>query len=247
MLSLQSASRRIAIRRPKLKLDSLLAFITLAETRDVGLAASELGLTPSAVRKQIETVERTLGIDLFEGKKSALALTEDGEIFVVDARVAVEHAILAEEKAVSRQELKRHRLRIGHSTYLPPKLIALIHRLHIEDRPLVRIKHVSGVQPTIVRQVLDGSLDMGISFLPIHERGLVIRPIYEEAIVACIPNGHALATKASIYPHDLDGEPMVSVSRELLPALHWEIEDHFAGFGIILRIVVRTLIHPWKQ
>jgi hypothetical protein len=30
---------------------------------------------------------------------------------------------------------------------------------------------------------------------------------------------------------------MVAVSRELLPAVHQEIEDHFEGFGIDLRIV----------
>jgi DNA-binding transcriptional LysR family regulator len=225
------------MRRPKLRLDNLVALITVAEKRDVDLAAGELGLTPSAVRKQIETVESILGIGLFEGKKGNLALTDDGEIFVADARAAVERAILAEEKALARQALKHHHLYVGHSTYLPPKLIALIYRLHIEDKPLVRIEHVSGLTSTMVRRVLEGSLHAGFGFLPIQEPELLVRPIYEEPIVACIPSGHKLATKATIYPHDLDGEPIVAVSRELLPILHQEIEDHFAGFGIPLEIV----------
>ncbi len=166
-----------------------------------------------------------------------MALTEEGESFIADARIAVERAILAEEKALARQAIKHHHLCVGHSTYLAPRLIALLHRLHIEDKPLVRIEHVSGLTSTMVRQVLEGSLHAGFGFLPIHEPELLVHLIYEEPIVACIPSGHSLATKPAIYPHDLDGEPIVAVSRELLPVLHREIEDHFAGFGIALRIV----------
>ena len=224
------------MRRPKLKLDNLVAFTTVAEKRDVDLAAGELGLTPSAIRKQIETIESIMGVRLFEGKKGNLALTDDGESFVSDAREAVESAILAEEKALARQALKHHRLHVGHSTYLPPKLIALIHQIRIEGKPLVRIEHVSGLTATLVRRVLEGSLHVGFGFLPVEEPELLVRPIYDEPIVACIPAGHKLAAKAVVYPHDLDGEPIVAVSRELLPLLHREIEEHFAGFGIGLRI-----------
>ncbi len=232
------------MRRPRVKLDNLVAVITVAEKRDVDLAAGELGLTPSAVRKQIEAVEGVLGVGLFEGRKGNLAVTEDGEIFVADARVAVERAILAEEKTLSRQALKHHHLHIGHSTYLPPRLIALVHRIGIEGSPLVRIDHVSGLTANIVRRVFEGSLHAGLGFLPIQEPELLVRPLYEEPLVACIPSSHRLAAKAAIYPHELDGEPVIAVAREPMPLLHREIEEHFAEFGITLRIVADAFAAP---
>jgi LysR family hydrogen peroxide-inducible transcriptional activator len=226
------------------KLDNLVAVVTVAETHDIHLAAEEMGLTPSAVRKQIKTVEDVLAISLFEGGKGNLAVTEDGESYVADASVAVERALLAEEKALARQMLRKHHLLIGHSTYLPPKLIALIRQIGIEGIPPMRIEHVSGLTANIVRRVFDGSLHAGFGLLPIDEPELLVRPIHEEPLVACIPTGHKLAAKAVIYPHDLDGEPVVAVGREALPQLHREIEDHFADFGVTLNIVADAFAPP---
>jgi len=161
------------MRRPKVKLDSLVAIITVAEKCDVDLAAREIGLTASAVRKQIDAVEAILGVSLFEKNEGKLAPTEDGENFLADAKMAVERAILAEEKALALQALKHHHLRIGHSTYLPPRMIALINGMKLEETPLVRIEHVSGLTMEIVRRVFEGSLHAGFGFLPIERPELL--------------------------------------------------------------------------
>jgi DNA-binding transcriptional LysR family regulator len=232
------------MRRPKVKLDNLVAVITVAEKRYFDLAASEIGLTASAVRKQIDAVEAILGVRLFEGKKGHVALTEEGESFLPEARMAVERAILAEEKTLTLQTLKRHHLLIGHSTYLPPRLISLIRQVKIEAIPLVRIKHVSALTRDVVKRVFEGSLHAGFGFLPIEQPELLCPPIYEEPLQACIPSSHRLAARAIIHPQDLDGEPMIAVAREPLPQLHREIEEHFSGFGISLNIVADAFAPP---
>jgi DNA-binding transcriptional LysR family regulator len=120
------------MRRPRVKLDNFLAVITVAEKHDLDAAGSEMGLTPSAVRKQIELVEGVLGVPLFLGRNGHLTLTEEGEIFHAEALKSLEHANLAEEKTIARLALKNHRLLVGHSTHLPPRLIALINRVRID-------------------------------------------------------------------------------------------------------------------
>lgn len=232
------------MRRPKTKLDNLVAVLTVAERHDIDAAANEMGLSSSAVRKQIEVVERVLGVPMFAGSKGRLVLTEDGEEFVADARRSVEHALLAEEKTLARQALKNHYLLIGHSTYLPPKLIALINQLRIEAIAKVRIEHISGLTSTTVQRVLEGSIHAGFGFLPVNSPELLVRPLHEEPLVACIPSGHRLATKPLIYPRDLDGEAIIAVSREQLPQLHKEIEEHFEEFGVRLRIVADAFAPP---
>ena len=86
------------MRRPKVKLDNLMAVMTVAAKHNIDHAADELGLSSSGVRKQIENIESVFGIRLFESMKGTLSLTPEGEEFHTDARRAVEQVLLAEEK-----------------------------------------------------------------------------------------------------------------------------------------------------
>jgi DNA-binding transcriptional LysR family regulator len=53
-----------------------------------------------------------------------------------------------------------------------------------------------------------------------------------------------VAAKTTIYPRDLDDEPIIAVSREPWPERHREIEDHFADFGIELQVVADAYSAP---
>jgi DNA-binding transcriptional LysR family regulator len=225
------------MRRPKIKLDNLVAFLAVAERHDIDDAAEELGLSSSGVRKQLDTIEDTLGIRLFERIGGRLVLTEDGEQFNEDAMKAVQLALLAEEQVYARQAIRNHHLVVGHSTNLPPKLIATITQLRIEGDQPVHIEHRSGLTSTTVRRVIDGSLHAGFGILPIHAPELLVRTIYVEPLVVCIPLGHRFAVKPVISPQDFDGEPFIAVSREPWPERHREIEDHCADFGVVLHVV----------
>lgn len=224
------------MRRPKLKLDNLMALMTVAAKHNVDDAAGELGLSASGVRKQLDVIENAFGIRLFEKIGGRLMLTKDGAQFYEDAMRGVEQIALAEEQVYARQAIRDHHLVVGHSTNLPPKLIAAITQIDIEDAHPVRIEHRSGLTSTTIRGVMDGSLHAGFGILPIRSPELLIRTVYQEPLVACIPTGHRLALKSMISPQDFDGEPFIAVSREPWPERHREIEDHCAGFGVTLHV-----------
>jgi len=232
------------MRRPKVKLDNLIVFTTVAEKHDIDDAAEELGLSASGVRKQLDIIENTFGIRLFEKIGGKLILTEDGQEFYEDATKAVGQALLAEEQVYARQAIRNHHLVIGHSTNLPPRLIAAITQLHIEDGQPVHIEHRSGLTSTTVRRVIDGSLHAGFGILPIRTPELLVRTIYEEPLVVCVPIGHRLALKPVVSPQDFDGEPFIAVSREPWPKRHREIEDHCADFGVTLHVVADAYSAP---
>ncbi|MHB1938501.1 MAG: LysR family transcriptional regulator [Acidobacteriaceae bacterium] len=94
------------MRRPKVKFDNLLAFMTVAEKHNVDDAAEELGLSASGVRKQLDTIENTFSIRLFDKIRDSLILTEEGEQFHEDAEKAVEQALLVEEQVYARQAIR---------------------------------------------------------------------------------------------------------------------------------------------
>lgn len=225
------------MRRPKVKLDNLIALKAVAAYHNVDDAARELGLSASGVRKQIDVIENTFGIRLFEKIGGRLTLTKDGEQFCEDAMKGVEQIALAEEQVYARQAMRDRHLIVGHSTNLPAKMIATITGIEIEDAHPVRIEHRSGLTSTTVRGVVDGSLHAGFGILPIRAPELLIRTVYQEPLVACIPTGHRLAARPTISPQDFDGERFIAVSREPWPQRHGEIEDHCADFGIALNVV----------
>jgi DNA-binding transcriptional LysR family regulator len=226
------------------KLDNLVAFLVIAEKRDIDDAANEIGLSASAIRKQLDAIENTFGIRLLEKIGGRLVLTEDGELFHEDAMKAVAQALLAEEQVYARQAIRNHHLVVGHSTNLPPKLIAAITRLRIEGDHPVHIDHRSGLTSTTVRKVIDGSLHAGFGILPIRAPDLLVRTVYEEPLVVCIPPGHRFAVKPVISPQDFDGEPFIAVSREPWPERHREIENHCADFGVVLHVVADAYSAP---
>ena len=232
------------MRRPRVKLDNLITFMTVAAKHNIDEAADELGLSASGVRRQLESIEEALGIRMFESGRGRLVLTEDGESFRDDARKAVDQVLLAEEQLGARRAIRNHHLVIGHSTNLSPKVIAAINQLHIEDESPVHIEHRTGLTTTTVRGVMEGSLHAGFGLLPIRASELVVRTIFEEPLVVCMPTGHRLAVKPAISPSDLDGEPMIAVSRGPWPERHHEIEEHFSDFGVVPRIVVDAYSAP---
>lgn len=72
-------------------------FVTVVEQGNFSKAAKKLGVTPSAVSRQISRLEDALGIKLLQRTTRQLALTESGEITFTSCKQMVEAA----EEAVS--------------------------------------------------------------------------------------------------------------------------------------------------
>lgn len=63
-------------------LANLESFVRSAETRGFSAAARRLALTPAAVSRNVATLERNLGVRLFQRSTRKLTLTEAGERFL---------------------------------------------------------------------------------------------------------------------------------------------------------------------
>ncbi|MDP3832391.1 MAG: LysR family transcriptional regulator, partial [Hydrogenophaga sp.] len=77
-------------RSQMLRLDLLPCFDAAARTLSFTLTAQELSLTQSAVSRQIQLLEESLGVALFERGHRSLTLTEAGEVMQRATRDALE-------------------------------------------------------------------------------------------------------------------------------------------------------------
>jgi len=80
-------------------LDGVEAFLSVAEHRSFRKAASQLGVTPSAISQAVRTLEARVGAALFIRTTRSVGLTEAGERFLSRAKPAFEELLAASEVA----------------------------------------------------------------------------------------------------------------------------------------------------
>ena len=99
-------------------------FIKVAECGSFTKAAEDLYITPTAVMKQINALEKDLSVTLFDRSNHGLCITKSGEAFLQDARYILEYISRAEQKAREIFEGEnRKSIRIGTSVMTPAKFI----------------------------------------------------------------------------------------------------------------------------
>src|ERR1700744_3562886 len=80
-------------------LDGVEAFLSVAKHRSFRQAATELGVTPSAISQAVRTLEARIGAALFIRTTRSVGLTEAGERFLLRAGPAFEELVAASEVA----------------------------------------------------------------------------------------------------------------------------------------------------
>lgn len=99
-------------------------FIAVAESGSFSKAAEAFFISPTAIMKQINTLEERLGISLFKRTNHGLQLTESGKSFLQDAKYIIGYSARAIEKAkdIDNKE-KQQSIRVGTSIMTPAKFL----------------------------------------------------------------------------------------------------------------------------
>jgi DNA-binding transcriptional LysR family regulator len=110
-----------------LDIDTVQAFLLVAELQSFTRAAEALGTTQAAISMKLQRLESVLGKRLVERSPRAVGLTADGSAFLHHARVLM----AAHDRALSGEAPARQRLSLGISDHAAgPELIPLLERLH---------------------------------------------------------------------------------------------------------------------
>ena len=147
-----------------LEFDLLRAFVAVAECGGFRRAAERLNLTQSTISQQIKRLEQETGRTLFRRTTRAVALSDEGEMLLGDAR-----RLLQLEQA-ARDRLKAPRLsgtvRLGAVEEVAdgvlPQALGRFARLH----PHVRLEVLVGVSAELIEQLDAGELDVVLAKRP---------------------------------------------------------------------------------
>jgi len=97
----------------KTSLEEMLAFVSVVDSGSISAAAEQLEQTASGVSRALSRLEEKLGVTLLRRTTRRLELTEEGEVFLAQARRILSSVEEAEEQMTLRSQAPAGRLRIN--------------------------------------------------------------------------------------------------------------------------------------
>src|SRR5438445_6809479 len=172
----------------------LAAFCAVVERRSFSQAAERLGVTQPAVSLQIRSLEQRLGRQLLDRSGRRVEPTEAGLRLYASAQrlLALEEQLLEDVLGDEEGELTGT-LELGASTGPGGAVVPVLLCQFQEAHPDVRVRLAVSVTQTVVEQVADRQLELGIVGAARRHRGVVFEPFFRDEVVLACPAGHRFA------------------------------------------------------
>jgi DNA-binding transcriptional LysR family regulator len=220
-------------------------FVAVAEEGSFTRAAARVHLVQSALSVSVRTLERDLDARLFDRTTQRVQLTDAGHALLGEARRTLAAAEAARDAVAAVRGGLRGRVRIGILQSLALVDIgAVLTRFH-RERPGVRLvpQTVPGGSAQLVREVLDGRLDVSFAALPGgYPPQLQVLPLAQEPMELACPADSPLATAPAVALADLVVEPFVDFPPGWGTRL--AVDRLFADRGLVRRIAVEVADTP---
>jgi len=196
------------------ELSQLRCFVAAAEELHFGRAAQRLNMTQSPLSRQIQLLERILGISLLERTSRNVSLTPAGSVFLIEARRIVR---LAESAALSARRVAQGetgRAAIGFTAVsgysLVPQIVATgratLPNIELELREMVTVDQVDAL--------LTGMIDLAFVRPPLDRHEFETVMVRSEPLLVALPPGDPRQGQSTFGPEDFDRQPLVMYARQ---------------------------------
>ncbi len=178
--------------------------LAVAKYRNFTEAAKHSYVTQPTLSMQIQKLEEELDIKIFNRKKKPIALTEIGEKIVAQAKTIVTESQRMNDIVDQQKGYIGGEFRLGIIPTIIPTLLPLFLKIFIKKYPKVNLIINELTTEEIIKQLTNGTIDVGIAATPLENTALKERPLYYEPFVGFIPENHRLYTKEKLNADDLD-------------------------------------------
>lgn len=198
-------------------IETLKVFCDLVDLESFSLAAERNFITQSAVSQQIRSLEDKFKRRLLErirGRRE-VKLTSAGEVFFREARNVLDAYDQLQEN------LRGVVGKIGGTVKVATVYSVGLHELPGKVRefmtkfPSAKIDLEYQRTTRVVRDVMNGTVELGILAFPEPKRGLTITAMPDSRLVLIAPPGHKFAAKKKVKVTDLKGQDFVHFERDV--------------------------------
>jgi len=196
------------------ELSQLRCFVAAADELHFGRAAARLNMTQPPLSRQIQLLERSVGVTLLERTSRSVRVTPAGRAFLVEARRILKLSESAAAKAWKIDAGKAGSLSIGFTAASGYNFLPKIIRLTRSQMPNVDLALKEMVSGEQMEGLLAGRIDFGLFRPPIDRRELETLRVLEEPFVAAISSEDSRAKKKSLRLEDFDKKPFIMYSTD---------------------------------
>jgi DNA-binding transcriptional LysR family regulator len=211
----------------------LTAFCAVVERKSFSQAAERLGVTQPAVSLQIRSLEQRLGRQLLDRSGRRVEPTEAGlRLYASAQRLLQAEEQLLEELESDDEGVVTGPLELGASTGPGGSVVPVILCEFQERHPDVRVRLSVSDTQTVVAQVADRELELGVVGAGRRHRGVTFEPFFRDEVVLAVPAAHPFAGK-TVTLEQLRAEPLIVMQEGA--GVRQVIEDELRKTGTRLR------------
>jgi DNA-binding transcriptional LysR family regulator len=192
----------------------LRSFVALAERLHFREAAESLSMAQPTLTYQIQSLENSLGVTLFERGNRRIRLTDAGAVLHVEAKRVLAQLEVAQARVVEAAQGDRGTLVIGAITPVTltvlPHVLTQFRLLYPDVAVRVRILTIAGVMAALRSR----EIQVGFSAANETSAGISSQPLWEHSLRVLLPATHAAGQSPEVTLSDLRGTPLVALSRK---------------------------------
>lgn len=193
--------------------------VLTADTQSFSRAAATLNVKQSTLSRRVLQLEDRLGVKLFERTTRGAEPTENGRVFIEQARRIVTDVdnLQTTARAVSYGE--QGRLAVGYGSTLMAGNLRLAFSEYLTRYPDVQFDGVEAGPEKLLHCLQSRTIDVAVAPAGMAEPGLKTRPLWSERLMVALTIPHRLLENERIYWQDLRREVFVVPSSGIGPIL----------------------------
>ena len=221
-----------------MEIHQLTYFVAVAETGSFSRAAERCNIAQPSLSQQIQKLEQELGEPLFDRLTRRVVLTDAGRNLLPRAA-----SILAELQDIKHSmnqvaDSSSGMLTVGFIPTIAPFVLPRVIKRFSQEFPHARLSVHEDLTESLVRDLVDGKLDVGITSTPIHNKLIRIQELLTEPLLVASSKYHDIITRATILVKELDEFPFIALSE--MHCLGEQVQSFCYQQHLKLKIVCHT-------
>ena len=215
----------------------LATFLAIARHRSFRAAATELGVSASALSHALRNIEERLDLRLINRTTRSVALTDDGAVLLREARALLVQADALAGRFRTRGRKRAAIIRVGAIDSAAAGLLPRLLHDFRKRQPDVTVQLVEEKTVRLLPRLLSGRLDLAFVRPPERpDKRLEFLFLLHETAVVAVADRHPLASRKRVSIADLENQPLIVPERRSRPHSHDLTMKLFAEAGCEARV-----------
>ncbi|MEG0341572.1 LysR substrate-binding domain-containing protein [Acinetobacter sp. TY1] len=223
-----------------MELRHLRYFVAVAQELNFTRAAQRMCTVQPSLSQQIKDLEAEVGVQLLTRTNRKVELTPEGEAFLKEALLCLEHAEKAVNDARQIANIQKDQLHIGFVPVAEMKVFPYIMPNIRAHFPSLKIHFHSLTDAEQFRALKKGTIDIAFTRYPEASEELTHIQVFQEPLALIIPKNSPMADQRHISIKSFNQQDFVISDEDASPQLHKIIQDFFKTSKLNVNVVQKS-------